>query len=68
MTGNARLDWDRTVVRTPQPTPFEYSEIMAGGVGYVSGIDSASRTQASLSSDRRATRCPGRGRWCSCAS
>jgi len=49
--GNARVDWDRTVVRTPKPTPFKYSEIVAGGIGYVSGIDSASRIQASLASD-----------------
>jgi glyoxylase-like metal-dependent hydrolase (beta-lactamase superfamily II) len=49
--GNARIDWDRTVLRTPKPLPLKYSEIVAGGVGYVSGIDSAARTQASLGSD-----------------
>lgn len=27
--GNARIDWDRTVVRTPKPLPFKYSEISA---------------------------------------
>lgn len=49
--GSARTDWDRTVVRTPKPTPFKYSEIVAGGIGYVSGVDSASRIQASVASD-----------------
>jgi glyoxylase-like metal-dependent hydrolase (beta-lactamase superfamily II) len=51
VAGNARIDWDRMVLRTPKPTPLKYSEIVAGGVGYVSGIDSAARTQASLRSD-----------------
>ncbi len=51
VSGNARTDWDRLVTRTPKPMPFKYSEIVAGGVGYVSGIDSASRIQASLTSD-----------------
>ena len=51
VSGNARIDWDRTVLRTPKPLPLKYSEIVAGGIGYVSGIDSAARTQASLGSD-----------------
>ena len=51
VSGNARTDWDRMVTRTPKPMPFKYSEIVAGGVGYVSGIDSAGRIQASLNSD-----------------
>ena len=49
--GNARIDWDRRVVRTTPPLNFKYSEIMAGGIGYVSGIDSASRTEASMKSN-----------------
>ena len=49
--GNARIDWDRRVVRTTPPLNFKYSEIMTGGIGYVSGIDSASRTEASMKSN-----------------
>jgi glyoxylase-like metal-dependent hydrolase (beta-lactamase superfamily II) len=36
---------------TPKPLPLKYSEIVTGGIGYVSGIDSAARTQASMNSD-----------------
>jgi len=50
-SGNARIDWDRTVVRTPKPLIQKYSEIMgADGIGYVSGIDSAARTAFSMKS------------------
>ena len=49
--GNARIDWDRRVVRTTPPLNFKYSEIMTGGIGYVSGIDSASRTETSMKSN-----------------
>jgi glyoxylase-like metal-dependent hydrolase (beta-lactamase superfamily II) len=44
----ARVDWDRTVLRTPKPVPLKFSEIVADGVGYVAGVDSQARTQASL--------------------
>lgn len=42
--GNARIDWDRIVVRTPKPMIQKYSEVMTDGIGYVSGIDSTART------------------------
>ena len=46
--GSSRVDWDRTVTRTPKPLIQKYSEIMgADGIGYVAGIDSASRTHFS---------------------
>lgn len=50
-SGAARLDWERKVVRTPKPLPQNYSEIMTDGIGYVSGIDSATRTQFSVRSN-----------------
>ena len=50
-SGNARVDWDRTVVRTPKPLIQKYSEIMTDGLGYVSGIDSAARTAFSRTSN-----------------
>ena len=46
-SGAARMDWERKVVRTPKPLLQNYSEIMADGLGYVSGIDSTTRTQFS---------------------
>jgi len=49
-TGNARIDWERRVVRTPKPLLQNYSEILADGIGYVSGIDSAARTRVSVHS------------------
>ena len=49
--GNARTDRQRTVVRTPQPLLQNFSEIVAGEIGYVSGVDSASRTQFSVRSN-----------------
>lgn len=51
VTGDTRIDWDRRVVRTPKPLLFNYSEILTGGIGYVSGIDSAARTRFSRMSD-----------------
>lgn len=50
-SGDTRIDWNRRVVRTPKPLLQNYSEILAGGIGYVSGIDSANRTQFSKKSD-----------------
>jgi glyoxylase-like metal-dependent hydrolase (beta-lactamase superfamily II) len=50
-SGAARIDWERRVVRTPKPLLFHYSEILAGGIGYVSGVDSANRIHASRISD-----------------
>ena len=49
--GSARIDWERRVVRTPKPLIQNYSEIVADGIGYVSGIDSANRTQFSQKSN-----------------
>lgn len=49
--GAARIDWERKVVRTPKPLLQNYSEIVADGIGYVSGIDSAARTQFSVKSN-----------------
>ncbi len=46
-----RIDWNRRVVRTPKPLLQNYSEILTGGIGYVSGVDSAARTQFSVKSD-----------------
>lgn len=52
ITGNARTDWERSVVRVgPKPLEFKYSEILSSEIGYVAGIDSASRTQVSLRSN-----------------
>src|SRR5687767_11214573 len=35
-SGNSRVDWDRTVTRTPKPLIQKYSEIMgADAIGYV---------------------------------
>lgn len=50
-SGNARIDWERKVVRTPKPLLQNYSEIMSDGIGYVSGIDSTTRTQFSVKSN-----------------
>ncbi|HKA38259.1 MAG TPA: MBL fold metallo-hydrolase [Burkholderiales bacterium] len=50
-SGAARIDWDRTVLRTPKPERQTYSEILAGGVGYVHGIDSQQRTEFSMKSN-----------------
>ncbi len=50
-SGSARIDWDRTVLRTPRPVRQTYSEILAGGIGYVHGIDSQVRTEFSLKSN-----------------
>jgi len=50
-SGAARLDWERRVVRVPKPIIQNYSEIMSDGVGYVSGIDSTTRTQFSATSN-----------------
>ncbi|HET9687687.1 MAG TPA: MBL fold metallo-hydrolase [Pseudolabrys sp.] len=49
--GNARIDWERRVVRTTPPLNFKYSEIIAGGIGYVNGIDSTDRIEASKKSN-----------------
>jgi hypothetical protein len=46
-SGTARTDWERRIVRVPKPFIQKYSEITNGGIGYVSGIDSANRTEAS---------------------
>ena len=50
-SGNARIDWQRTVTRTPKPLIQNYSEILVDGIGYVSGVDSTSRTQFSVKSN-----------------
>ena len=50
-SARTRIDWERRVVRTPKPLIQKYSEILSGGIGYVSGIDSAARTQFSLQSN-----------------
>lgn len=50
-SGAARIDWERRVVRTPKPVLQNYSEILVDGIGYVSGVDSMARTQASRTSD-----------------
>lgn len=50
-SGNARIDWDRRVVRTPKPVIQKYSEIVTDGIGYVNGIDSMSRTEFSTKSN-----------------
>jgi glyoxylase-like metal-dependent hydrolase (beta-lactamase superfamily II) len=49
--GDTRIDWQRVVMRTPKPVPQNYSEILSGGIGYVSGVDSQARTQFSIKSD-----------------
>ena len=43
----ARTDWQRKFVYLG-PRDFRYSEIVADGVGYVSGVDANSRTKQSL--------------------
>jgi len=50
-SGATRIDWNRQVVRTPKPLLQNYSEILVDGIGYVSGVDSANRTQLSIKSD-----------------
>ena len=50
-SGAARIDWERRVLRTPKPVLQNYSEILAGGIGYVHGIDSQVRTEYSLKSN-----------------
>ena len=51
VSGSSRIDWDRRVVRTAKPLLFKYSEIVSEGIGYVSGIDSASRSHLSRTSN-----------------
>lgn len=50
-TANSRIDWERRVVRVPKPIIQKYSETLSGGIGYVSGIDSASRIHISVTSN-----------------
>ena len=50
-TGAARIDWERRLVRLPKPLIQNYSEIVADGIGYVSGIDSTTRTEFSRKSN-----------------
>jgi glyoxylase-like metal-dependent hydrolase (beta-lactamase superfamily II) len=49
-TGAARFDWEHNL-RAPSVRTFKLSEIIAGGIGYVNGIDSNNRTRINLSSN-----------------
>jgi glyoxylase-like metal-dependent hydrolase (beta-lactamase superfamily II) len=49
-SGAVRTDWVRDLVY-PGPRQFKFAEVVAGGIGYVDGIDSNSRTKQSLDSD-----------------
>ena len=46
----ARLDWDRRYAY-PWPRHWRYSEIVAGGIGYVHGVDSTARVSRTLKTD-----------------
>ena len=50
-TSAARIDWERRLVRLPKPPIQTYSEIVVDGMGYVSGIDSTTRTELSKKSN-----------------
>lgn len=49
-SGAVRTEWQRKLV-VPSPREYNFTEIIAGGAGYVQGIDSAARTKQSLSSN-----------------
>jgi glyoxylase-like metal-dependent hydrolase (beta-lactamase superfamily II) len=49
-SGATRMDWDRRLL-APGKRVNKYSEVLAGGVGYVYGIDSTSRTTQSVKTD-----------------
>ncbi len=46
----ARLDWDRRYAY-PWFRHWRYSEILAGGIGYVQGVDSTARVSRTLKTD-----------------
>lgn len=46
----ARLDWDRRLVY-PWPRHYRFSEILAGGIGYVQGVDSTARIARTLKTE-----------------
>ncbi len=46
----ARINWDRKLVY-PNPREYIFTEIISGGVGYVQGIDTTSRTKQSLNNN-----------------
>lgn len=45
----ARTDWQRKHLY-PRPREYTYSEVVAGGIGFVNGVDATSRTKQSLES------------------
>jgi len=49
-TGATRTDWERAYVY-PGTRTYRFSEIVAGGIGYVNGIDTTARTKQSLDSN-----------------
>ncbi|HEX6827654.1 MAG TPA: hypothetical protein VF104_01610, partial [Burkholderiales bacterium] len=48
--GAGRMEWTRKLVY-PAPREYKFTEVIAGGVGYVSGVDSTNRTKQSLDSN-----------------
>ena len=48
-TGATRTDWERNYVY-PATRTYKFSEVLAGGTGYVNGIDTTGRTKQSLES------------------
>lgn len=49
INNSARTDWQRKHLY-PQPREYTYSEVVAGGIGFVNGVDATSRTKQSLES------------------
>jgi glyoxylase-like metal-dependent hydrolase (beta-lactamase superfamily II) len=48
--GAVRTEWERNY-SYPATRTYKFSEVVAGGIGYVSGIDSTARTKQDLSSN-----------------
>jgi glyoxylase-like metal-dependent hydrolase (beta-lactamase superfamily II) len=48
-TGASRTEWLRKLV-APAPREYRFTEVIAGGLGWVNGVDSTTRTRQSLDS------------------
>ncbi|HSD59471.1 MAG TPA: MBL fold metallo-hydrolase [Burkholderiales bacterium] len=49
-TGASHTEWVRKLVY-PAPREYKFTEVIAGGIGWVSGVDSTTRTKQSLDSN-----------------
>jgi len=53
VAGKSRTDWYRKMVY-PAPREYKYAEIVAGGIGFVDGVDSTGRVKQSLEMNQHA--------------